>query len=296
MAQERKIVGTTLLCREGESAWIQAKNDPIVGSVFADRRQIAAPALVAGLRFKSRMVRNAIAAAFVTFALIALGWFGWQYHGGSTPSLEATEASATAPVAERDRSLPAGLDSGVQGPQRAVLYEEDQSEPAGKRFVGSAVWRADRVVPAPGQPPEIAVRADIEIPEQRLALRWSLLRNEDKALPASHTVEIVFTLPPDFPHGGIANIPGVRMKQGKSSRGEPLAGLAIKVTSNFFMVGLSSVDTDLQRNLLLLNKRSWLDIPVLYEDGKRAIIAFEKGASGERVFAGALMASSDLGR
>jgi hypothetical protein len=173
--------------------------------------------------------------------------------------------------------------------QKVVLYEEDQSDPAGKRYPGSAVWRTDQVAPAPGQLAQIAIRADIDIPEQKMGIRWSLRRNDDKALPASHTVEIVFTLPPDFPHGGISNIPGVLMKQGESTRGVPLVGLAVKVTNNFFLVGLSSVDTDMQRNLQLLKERSWFDIPVVYGDGKRAIIVIEKGTAGEHVFSEAFL-------
>jgi hypothetical protein len=54
-----------------------------------------------------------------------------------------------------------------------------------------------------------AARADIEIPALNISIRWSLRRNDDRRLPASHTVEIVFTLPPDFPHGGISNVPGM---------------------------------------------------------------------------------------
>ena len=41
-------------------------------------------------------------------------------------------------------------------------------------------------------------------------MAWSLHRNSDKALPASHTIEIKFNLPADFPGGGIANVPGIR--------------------------------------------------------------------------------------
>jgi hypothetical protein len=169
--------------------------------------------------------------------------------------------------------------------QKAVLYEEDASNPSGRQFVGTAVWRTDRVAPAPGQAPELAIRADVDIPEQRLSLTWSLRRNNDKSLPASHTVEIMFTLPPDFPHGGIANIPGVLMKQGESTRGVALAGLAVKVTTNVFLIGLSSADADMQRNIQLLKERPWFDIPIVYGDGQRAIIAIEKGTPGERSFA-----------
>jgi hypothetical protein len=174
--------------------------------------------------------------------------------------------------------------------QKAVLYEEDASNPNGRQFVGTAVWRTDRVAPGPGQTPELAIRADVEIPEQRISLRWSLRRNDDKALPASHTVEIMFTLPADFPHGGIANIPGVLMKQGESTRGIPLDGLAVKVTTNFFLIGLSSVDGPMQRNIQLLKERPWFDIPIVYGDGQRAIIAIEKGTPGERAFAEAFAA------
>jgi hypothetical protein len=118
-------------------------------------------------------------------------------------------------------------------------------------------------------------------------------RNDDKSLPASHTVEIVFTLPPDFTHGGISNIPGILMKQGETTRGVPLNGVAVKVTTNFFLIGLSLVDVDMQRNVQLLKERSWFDIPVVYEDGKRAIIAIEKGTPGERAFAEAFRTWGD---
>ena len=168
--------------------------------------------------------------------------------------------------------------------QRVVLYEEDANDTAGQRFVGSAIWRTETVTPAPGLSPEIAVRADVEIPERRIAVTWSLRRNTDQALPASHTIEIMFTIPADFPHGGISNVPGLLMKQAEQTRGVPLSGLAVKVTTGFFLIGLSAVDSDVQRNMQLLKERSWFDIPIVYADGKRAILAIEKGTPGERAF------------
>jgi len=199
------------------------------------------------------------------------------------PSAKGERDSAAAEAAEADKRK-------ALVAQKVVLYEEDPDNPAGKRYVGSAVWRTEAVPPAPGQAPDLAIRADIEIPEQKISARWSLRRNDDKALPASHTVEVLFTLPPDFPHGGITNIPGVLMKQSESTRGVPLAGLAVKVTNNFFLIGLSSVEGDRARNIQLLKERAWFDIPVVYNDGRRAIIAIEKGTPGERAFARAFEA------
>jgi hypothetical protein len=174
--------------------------------------------------------------------------------------------------------------------QRVVLYEEDPNDPQGKRFVGSAIWRTETVSPGAGLAPELAVRADIEIPDRRMTVTWSLRRNTDKALPASHTIEIMFNLPADFPGGGIANVPGVLMKQAEQSRGTPLAGLAVKVTNGFFLIGLSAVDADRQRNLQLLKDQEWFDVPIVYTNGGRAILAVEKGPPGVRAFADAFAA------
>src|SRR5262245_10852799 len=188
---------------------------------------------------------------------------------------------------QANTSTQANLPSGQQGApvaQRVVLYEEDANDTAGQRFVGSAIWRTETVTPAPGLSPEIAVRADVEIPERRIAVTWSLRRNTDQALPASHTIEIMFTIPADFPHGGISNVPGLLMKQAEQTRGVPLSGLAVKVTTGFFLIGLSAVESDVQRNMQLLKERSWFDIPIVYADGKRAILAIEKGTPGERAF------------
>jgi hypothetical protein len=46
----------------------------------------------------------------------------------------------------------------------------------------------------------------------------------------------------------------------------------------------------MQRNIQLLKERSWFDIPVVYGNGRRAILAMEKGTPGERAFAEAFAA------
>jgi hypothetical protein len=130
----------------------------------------------------------------------------------------------------------------------------------------------------------------VEVPERKLAMTWSLRRNTDKGLPATHTVEIMFKVPPDFPAGGISNVPGILMKQAEQTRGVPLAGLAVKVTPGFYLIGLSNVDADKDRNIQMLKERSWFDIPVVYNNNRRAILALEKGTPGERVFADAFKA------
>jgi len=115
-------------------------------------------------------------------------------------------------------------------PQSVVLYEENPSEPQGKRYTGSAIWHTETVSPGPGLAPELAVRADVAVPERSMAVTWALRRNADKA---AYTIETTFNLPADFPSGGIANVPGILMKQAEQARGTPLAGLAVKVMNGF---------------------------------------------------------------
>jgi hypothetical protein len=168
--------------------------------------------------------------------------------------------------------------------QRVVLYDEDPSDPKGKQYVGSVVWRTEPIKATGNQRPDIAVRADIEIPDRKFKMTMSFRRNTDSSLPASHTAELTFILPPDFAGGGVSNVPGILMKSNEQARGTPLAGLAVKVTDGFFLVGLSNVDADRSRNIQLLKERSWFDVPLVYTNQRRAIIAIEKGAPGERAF------------
>jgi hypothetical protein len=181
-------------------------------------------------------------------------------------------------------AAPAGKNVLAAVGQRVVLYEEDPADPQGKRFVGSAVWRTETVTPGGGQAPEIAIRADFEIPDRSITASMSIRRNTDQALPASHTIELMFNIPADFPFGGIKDVPTILMKQAEQARGAPLAGLVVKVTPTFFLVGLQSGEGEAQHNIQLLKERPWFDIPIVYTNNRRAILAVEKGTPGERAF------------
>jgi hypothetical protein len=165
--------------------------------------------------------------------------------------------------------------------QRAVLYDEDPSNPAGRQYAGSVTWRA-APVKAEGRPDELAARADVDIPARGLHMAMSFRRNLDPSLPASHVIDLNFQLPAD--PDGVANVPGILMKSNEQARGTPLAGLAVKITGGFFLVGLSNVAADRERNLKLLLERSWFDIPIIYANQRRAVLAIEKGQSGDQVF------------
>jgi hypothetical protein len=203
-----------------------------------------------------------------------------------TPPDLAQESKATKSqkLFENKFESPASLQTMAQ---RVMLYEEDPTDPKGQQYVGTVVWRTE-TIKAAGKPDDLTVRADVNIPDRKFKMTISFRRNTDASLPASHIAELTFILPPDFAGGGVGNVPGILMKSNEQARGTPLAGLAVKVTDGFFLVGLSNIDSDRVRNLQLLRERSWFDIPLVYANQHRAIIAIEKGSSGERAYADAL--------
>jgi hypothetical protein len=206
----------------------------------------------------------------------------------STPPPREVAAPARPKIADRiGQPQPS---SGPAVAQRVVLYEEEPDDPQGKRFVGTVLWRTEMRPATPGRPPELAVRGDVDVPERQMKVTLSFRRNTDASLPASHTIEIVFTVPADSPSGGVQKVPGVLMKQAEQTRGVPLAGLAVPVTPGYFLIGLSSLESDMQRNVQLLKERSWFDIPIIYNNNRRAILALEKGTPGEQAFSQAFAA------
>jgi hypothetical protein len=64
--------------------------------------------------------------------------------------------------------------------QRVVLYDEDPSDPKGKQYVGSVIWRTEPIKASGNQKPDIAVRADIEIPDRKFKMTMSFRRNTDR--------------------------------------------------------------------------------------------------------------------
>jgi hypothetical protein len=160
---------------------------------------------------------------------------------------------------------------------RAVLYEENARGQTKSTITGTAAWRTER----DAQSNDLFVRADVEFPERRIVVTWVLRRNSDTWMPASHLIDMFFRLPSDFPNGSVSNVPGFLMKTTELTSGAPLAGTAMKMSQVSFRIGLSREQQ--VKNLQLLADNSWMEIPIHYGDGTRAIVAIDKGVSGERV-------------
>lgn len=201
----------------------------------------------------------------------------------ATPTPAAPAASATPPAVAQ-----AGQTIGVA--QKAILYEEPIPGAPGTKLDGTVVWSFVNEPALPGEKPVPQVRGDIEIPEVGLKMRLSIHKNDDQALPASHIVEFSFDVSPSFAGKFIDAAPGMIAKQTEEARGDTITGAVAKVSDSLFWLALSGLEQDVARNIQLLKDRPWIDIPIRYGNRRRAILTFEKGATGEKAFADAFAA------
>ncbi|WP_243374851.1 histidine kinase [Microvirga solisilvae] len=231
----------------------------------------------------------------VILVIAGLAW--WQSRSDApipeTPVAETPQAPASpdnskinervgAPAQTAPANPGAGQAIGVA--HRAVFYEEDATNPqAPKAFVGRVVWRLEDVNPGQGQALEKAVTANIEIPEAGVTMKMMLRRNLDTTLPASHTVELTFTTRNGDSGRVIRDVGLLQFKNEEAARGTPVAGLPVPVRENLFLIGLSNLQGDIERNTELFVRRNWIDLPVRMASGQRAILSFEKGTTGEQV-------------
>ena len=165
---------------------------------------------------------------------------------------------------------------------RAVLYEEDPSNPKGDRTQGQITWRLEPTTDASAPSGDVTIIGDVEIPSRNLRMTLSIRRNFDSTLPATHTVQIDFA--PDFAAGRIKQVMGLLMKAHEQARGAAIAALSVKVDDRHFLVGLSAVPQDASNNSLLIRSRAWMDIPIVYATQRRAILAVEKDGDVLQLF------------
>lgn len=170
--------------------------------------------------------------------------------------------------------------------QRAVLIEENTAgqNAAPTSTTGRVVWRLDSVPGEQGQPLETAIVATVTVPEAGLTLVMTIQRNLDQTLPASHTINLVFTgTGADGEKRSVQDIGLLQAKDDEAARGSPVSGLPVRVRENLFLIGLSSLRGDVDRNTDLLLHKPWFDIAIRYASGQRAVLNFEKGSAGTQV-------------
>jgi hypothetical protein len=168
--------------------------------------------------------------------------------------------------------------------QSMFLYEERIGQRGPTALEGNVVWSIVTESPGGDAQPEEAIRGEISVPEKDLTALITIRRNADPSLPASHLIELVFSLPATFEGGGIESVQRVAFKESEQDRGNELIAVPARITDDFFMVALNDYAEAVATNLQLMREREWIDIPVVYGNGRRALLTLDKGTAGADVF------------
>lgn len=211
---------------------------------------------------------------------------------GIDPSVPAPDGQVAPDGATAQPAQSEDVDSGsaVAVAQKAIFYEERTTASEGSAEPGTTVWSLVQESPGADLPPEPAIRAQVSVPDKDVQLRMTIRRNADESLPASHIIEMIFLTPENFQGGGIENILRIALKGSEQEAGNPLIGIPVKIADGFFLVALNDSKAETEANLTLLRRQSWIDVPVVYKSGRRALFTMEKGVPGDKVFEEALKA------
>ena len=215
---------------------------------------------------------------------------GTEIDTGPAPGDEASALAEGMSIAALDRTpvdRQPSADSVAQSPaaaQRMLLYEDRLGQQAPTVSEGSVVWSIVSESPGEAAPPEPAIQADVTLPERGLSAVLTIKRNADLSLPASHLIEIIFVLTGAFEGSGIGSIQNFALKNTEEETGDSLIAVPAKITDSFFMIALNDYVEAVEFNMQLLQERNWIDLPIVYGNGRRALLTLEKGSTGTEVF------------
>ncbi|MEI6574369.1 MAG: hypothetical protein WCO61_12615 [Alphaproteobacteria bacterium] len=174
---------------------------------------------------------------------------------------------------------------------RAVFIEE-QAGGIGdaKKTEGRVTWKLDSLTSGTTGAADLGVRATIDLSEAGLAASLLFRKNRDLSSANAYLIEVNFQSIGDAPNGKIRDISIPELRPDEKTRGVALAGIPVPVSDNVFLVGLNGLPADIKRNIELIQKQNWFFIQVRFTTGKRALLLFEKGKTGDRVFEDAIQA------
>lgn len=199
------------------------------------------------------------------------------------PAGEAPANNAGTPAGTPPAQQPAAAATG----DRMFLYEEVLGQTVPTAIQGSVSWSLQQENDAEGKPSP-TVQGQITVPGRGLSALITFKRNTDPSLPASHLIEIVFSVSPGFEGGAIDSVQRIAMKSTEQDRGNALIAVPAKITDDFHMIALNDFPDAMKTNLELLKSRNWIDIPVSYRNGRRALLTLQKGNDGIAAFDKAL--------
>jgi len=199
----------------------------------------------------------------------------------------------TDPISQLENSDSGSSANAPQAPQsldavevNTSLFEQDIDTGDVVPYIGTAKWKLDVAVPqAVDQEATSTIRAELNLLEKRdMLVLMKIEKNIDPDLPASHTIEVVFDVPPDFPGGQVAKMGQITARSDHSRPPTPIQGLVQSVTDGYFLIALPNNPLEKQTNLKLLRDAPLLEIRIEYKTGQPGVLRIEKNEEVKKLF------------
>jgi hypothetical protein len=189
---------------------------------------------------------------------------------------------------------PASLQPAAAVEYYAGLLEDRPETPAFPKVqIGSVTWirpgpNAGGSSAAPA--PEAAMPvAKVAIAPAGIVAEIAICCRAGEGAPPSE-LSLAIRLAAQPPQDPIRGVGGPQMRLTGNVQGEILASAVTPGPADTYRVLLSRTPEDLDRNLRLLLGRPWIDIPVVFASGRRAILTFTTGRVGADIIDQALHA------
>jgi hypothetical protein len=193
------------------------------------------------------------------------------------PKTDQPSAAAPANPAAETQSPPAAPAPSAGRAAMLVASADNPQKPVVS--LGSTVWSL--IPAAPGQPATVAVKAEADIPDLKMHATMTLRKNTDPTLQATHTIDLKFSFAEGAPITGFKDVGLPQMRKEDSTAAEALTSVKVKISDTYFLIALAKGESDIARNLDLMQTRAWFDFPLLLNDDRIAKVVFQKSPEGE---------------
>lgn len=241
-----------------------------------------------------REPRRSISSRLLLVALLALVLAGASYAAytyrdelqdlfasltGGTGSTEPSVAAADAGgAAEAEAPAPVAVAAVI--PTQSYLYE-DVGEGNAPAVAGTVDWALV------DDPDGTRIEIRIDIPSHGLQIVLAMRKAPDATADVSHTMDVMVTVPADDADGAVQSIAQLAAKTTEDAIGTIIVAQSSTVGPGHFRLELSAGS---ERQNLLQLRRDWFDLGLVYADGERALLTFNKGSQGHEVMQQALAA------
>ena len=167
----------------------------------------------------------------------------------------------------------------------AILYESGNAGQIDQALSGFTEWKA---IPQPletgGPSRKKVIHARVEFPQRNMILFMNITNHDFQQLPASHLIDLTFVVPKETGSLAVENVNQIILKETQQDVGKVLNATPTKIDDGIFLLALNNLEQIRQNNETLLLQRNWIDIPIQFSNGAKALITLEKGGAGDKVF------------